>query len=75
MANHGAKYLREATQVFLSDMSFKTPAEAVEAGVRSVTEWCDCLNRVRGAYGLAESSVGGNRLVRNAAFESENVAS
>lgn len=75
MANHGVKYLREATQAFLSDMSFQTPAEAVEAGAKSVVEWCDCLNRVRGAYGLAESSVGGNRLVQNASFESENATS
>jgi hypothetical protein len=73
MANHGAKYLREATQVFLSNSSFKTPIEAVEAGAKNVAQWCECLNRVRGAYGLVESSVGGSREVRNAAFESENL--
>jgi hypothetical protein len=72
MANHGAKYLREATQVFLFNSSFKTPAEAVEAGVRSVSEWCDCLNQTRVFYGLNEGS---NHQTRKSAFgESEMVA-
>jgi hypothetical protein len=72
MANHGANYLREATRVFLSNSSFKTPAEAVEAGIRSVSEWCDCLNRVRVAYGLNEGS---NRQTREAAFGETEMAS
>jgi hypothetical protein len=40
-------YTRLATQEFLEDTRFKTPVEAVEAGKRSIEQWCDCVNAYR----------------------------
>jgi hypothetical protein len=45
-------YLAEAAREFLDNLPCRTPAEAVEAGVRSVEEWCACLVRARLACGL-----------------------
>jgi hypothetical protein len=52
------QYLREAHRLFLQGSSFKTPAEAVEAGIKSVVDWCECLNQTRRKYGLGDWSSG-----------------
>ena len=36
-----------ATQEFLEGTRFKTPVQAVEAGKRSIEQWCDCINAHR----------------------------
>ncbi len=44
--------MKEAANRFLENSRFSTPAEAVEAGVRTISEWCDYLNIARARYGL-----------------------
>jgi acetylornithine/succinyldiaminopimelate/putrescine aminotransferase len=56
MANHVQKYLKEASRVFLQGSGLKTPAEAVEAGIKSIVDWCECLNKTRREYDLTESN-------------------
>jgi hypothetical protein len=41
------EYARLATQEFLEGTCFKTPVQAVEAGTRSIEQWCDCINAHR----------------------------
>jgi hypothetical protein len=36
-----------ATQEFLEGTRFRTPVQAVEAGARSIEQWCDCVNAHR----------------------------
>jgi hypothetical protein len=40
-------YTRFATQEFLEGTRFKTPVQAVEAGTRSIEQWCECINTHR----------------------------
>jgi hypothetical protein len=40
-------YTRIATKEFLEGTRFKTPVQAVEAGERSIEQWCDCVNAHR----------------------------
>jgi hypothetical protein len=40
-------YTRIATQEFLEGTRFRTPVQAVEAGERSIEQWCDCVNAHR----------------------------
>ena len=47
-------YLKLARQRFLSDLPFSTPSEAVEAGARSVTEWCLCLADAKSESGRGD---------------------
>jgi hypothetical protein len=58
MPNSSQQYLREAHQVFLQGSSFKTPAEAVEAGIKSIVDWCECLNQIRREHALGDWSSG-----------------
>jgi hypothetical protein len=46
-------YLAAAVSEFLEHLPCRSPAEAVECGMRSVEEWCACLVRARLASGLA----------------------
>lgn len=32
-----------ARQEFLKGTKFRTPVDAVDSGVRSIEDWCDCL--------------------------------
>ena len=47
-------YLKLARQRFLSDLPFSTPSEAVEAGARSVTDWCLCLADAKSESGRGD---------------------
>jgi len=47
-------YLKLARQRFLSDLPFSTPSEAVEAGARSVTDWCLCLADAKSEFGRGD---------------------
>jgi hypothetical protein len=40
-------YMRRAARRFLQGTRYRTPADAVEAGVKSLTEWVDTLNLER----------------------------
>jgi hypothetical protein len=40
-------FTRLATQEFLEGTDFRTPVQAVEAGARSIEQWCDCINAHR----------------------------
>jgi hypothetical protein len=40
-------YMRRATQRFLSGTKYRSPVEAVEAGVRSLTDWAEMLAEER----------------------------
>lgn len=52
MAKRRETYMKEAANRFLEGSAFRTPADAVEAGARSIGEWCDYLNLARARYGL-----------------------
>jgi hypothetical protein len=52
MAKRRETYMKEAANRFLENSPFQTPADAVEAGARSISEWCDHLNLARARYGL-----------------------
>jgi hypothetical protein len=43
-------YLHAANRRFLEGTTFRTPVEAVEAGAKSIQEWCDCLANARLEY-------------------------
>lgn len=47
-------YLKLARQRFLIDLPFSTPNEAVEAGARSVTDWCLCLADAKSEFGRGD---------------------
>lgn len=43
-------YLHAANLRFLDGTPFRSPVEAVEAGAKSIHEWCDCLANTRLEY-------------------------
>jgi hypothetical protein len=59
MPRSKTNYLSRARETFLENLPFGTPIEAVDSGVRSIQEWCDCLNETRAKYGLPHDPVGG----------------
>jgi hypothetical protein len=48
-------YLSRAAERFLAGLPYSSPAAAVEAGERTVGEWCETLNAERAADGLPEA--------------------
>ena len=42
-----SSYLKRASKQFLEGTRFKSPVEAVEAGVRSLTHWAEILRQER----------------------------
>ena len=59
MPRSKTNYLSRARETFLENLSFCTPIEAVDAGARSIQDWCDCLNETRAKYGLPHDPVNG----------------
>jgi hypothetical protein len=59
MPRSKTNYLSRARETFLENLPFGTPIEAVDSGVRSIQEWCDCLNETRARYGLPHDPVSG----------------
>ncbi len=57
MAKRRETYMKEAAHRFLENSPFQTPADAVEAGVRSIAQWCDHLNLARAQYGLQHEPI------------------
>lgn len=49
-------YLKLARQRFLDGTSHRTPIEAVEAGTKSVFDWCVCLAEARSEVGSPSSN-------------------
>jgi hypothetical protein len=49
-------YLQLARQRFLDGTSHRTPIEAVEAGTKSVFDWCVCLAEARSEVGSPSSN-------------------
>jgi hypothetical protein len=43
------KFLRRASRQFCAGTPFKSPIQAVEAGLRTLEEWVDVLNETRDA--------------------------
>jgi hypothetical protein len=60
MPRSKTNYLSRARETFLENLPFGTPIEAVDSGVRSIQEWCDCLNETRAKYGLPHDPVSGD---------------
>ena len=53
MASKGrVSYRAEARAQFLNGTRFRSPVEAVEAGARTVQEWCDLLASVKAESGV-----------------------
>jgi hypothetical protein len=50
-------YLQHARKSFLEGSRCCSPMEAVDAGERSILEWCACLNRSRLMYSMASETV------------------
>jgi hypothetical protein len=48
-------YLARAAARFLDGLPFRAPVEAVEAGVKSLREWCEVLAAERAAAGLRDT--------------------
>ena len=48
-------YMKRATLRFLEGTKFRTPVEAVEAGIRTLGEWADMLAEEREAETLQNS--------------------
>ena len=56
------KYTKRASQRFLQGTRYRTPVEAVEAGVRTLEEWTDILAEEREAeYRYLMEQPGGKR--------------
>lgn len=49
-------YLKRASKRFLAGTSYRSPVEAVEAGVRSLGEWAQMLEECRSAEPAARPS-------------------
>lgn len=47
-------YLQEAKRVFLEGSRFTSPVDAVEAGERTISDWCDTLALIRSRHGYSE---------------------
>jgi hypothetical protein len=60
MPRSKTNYLSRARETFLENLPFGTPIEAVDSGVRSIQQWCDCLNETRAKYGLPHDPVAGD---------------
>ncbi len=45
-------YTRRAAWRFLNGLSYRSPIEAVEAGVRTAEEWCEVLREERARAGM-----------------------
>jgi hypothetical protein len=43
MKRIGTSYMKRAAKKFLLGTKCRSPVDAVESGVRSLTEWADCL--------------------------------
>jgi hypothetical protein len=56
MSNHAQAYLREANRQFLRDSGYTTPVEAVEAGAKTIVQWCELLTAIRNAFELNDPS-------------------
>ena len=52
-------YAKIARRHFLAGTRFRTPVEAVEAGARTVEEWCECLanHRQRHTFGNEQTEM------------------
>jgi hypothetical protein len=61
-------YLAEAAREFLDNLPCRSPAEAVEAGARSVEEWCACLVRARLACGLNADDYSAPLVAQNTSY-------
>jgi hypothetical protein len=57
MAKRRETYMKEAANRFLENSPFHAPADAVEAGARSIAEWCEHLNLARARYGLQHEPI------------------
>jgi hypothetical protein len=57
MPRSKTNYLKQARESFLENLPYRTPIEAVDAGVRSIQDWCDCLNETRARYGLPHDPI------------------
>jgi hypothetical protein len=55
--------MRRASKKFLEGTRFRTPADAVEAGVKTLTQWVDALNAERERDWL-EQTVSGSRALK-----------
>ena len=53
-------YLKHASKSFLEGSRCRSTMEAVDAGERSITEWCACLNRSRLMYNMTPETVSEN---------------
>jgi hypothetical protein len=60
MPRSKTNYLMRAKDTFLQNLPYRTPIEAVDAGERSIQDWCDCLNETRARYGLPHDPVSGD---------------
>jgi hypothetical protein len=56
-------YMKRASRKFLEGTRYRTPADAVEAGVKTLTQWVDALNTERERDWL-EQTVSGARAAR-----------
>ena len=52
-------YAEDVRRNFLAGLPHSSPAEAVAAGARTLTEWCQALDRAR-----AEAGIGSEKLPR-----------
>jgi hypothetical protein len=51
-------YTRDARRKFLEGTNFSSPAEAVESGIRSTQQWCDCLELARHEFRINSNLYG-----------------
>ena len=53
VSNRTGNYQREAARAFLRGTMFNAPFEAVESGVRTISQWCEALDQARLEVGIA----------------------
>jgi hypothetical protein len=51
-------YSRDARRKFLEGTDFNSPFEAVESGVKSTQQWCDCLELARHEFRINSNLYG-----------------
>jgi len=52
-----ASYSQRAAKAFLSGLPYSSPAAAIEAGARTLTEWCATLDQARADAGIRSENV------------------
>jgi hypothetical protein len=65
-------YIQRASRIFLLGTRYQYPAQAVEAGIRTLEEWTDTLNQLRQAELERDARVRSHRIHQRTRLENQS---